>query len=447
MYISGYMLDDQVVSMDGSTSLKFQADGNLVLRFGDDREAIWSSKTNPVAAGGYARLRYETGNLVVRDADDNWQWGCDTANISRPNNGYHLVVITQCAFLIYEDMNGQLHSLWNTEDDGCKNVGCDCSGIDSYSLPTLSPTQSPTPSPTSNPTKFPTPSPTASPIPTSAPTEYPTQSPIPSPTNTPTMQGFCVWNAKGADVDHYNGQYNYGGIQNGKCYFVKDSCSTSTGEKYYLQASFADEITLYWVIYNRLDPFNYYDKAPYCNEQPINNGNVPYCSDFWLWYDSNSNSYQAISDMTLSQTNCPSLECDQLVLSNSGNNKCNQVFTRYTASNQDNVFRADDGTFLFFNQNAFRWYCSDNNYADVCVGTFNIFEHYIHSEFDGWYQIYDSNPNENSFSITVHASNGDVASDAAIFTCVATQNPTTSPSKESTYHPTQGKYLDCIKQK
>ena len=130
---------DQIWSMDQTTKLNFQSDGNFVLYLDGAAQSIWRSITNPLAAGGYVELRNETGNLVIRDADDNWHWDTSTNNMNRQNNGYHLVVITQCAFLIYEDINGQLHSLWNSQND-TKNRNSDCSKIDSYSFPTVDPT-------------------------------------------------------------------------------------------------------------------------------------------------------------------------------------------------------------------------------------------------------------------------------------------------------------------
>merc|ERR1712228_720513 len=184
---------DRIWSVDGTTRLSFQTDGNLVLRFAD--EAIWSSGTDDIASGGRFILQSSDGNLVVRDESDNSQWSSGTGDGNRENNGYHLVVITQCAFLIYEDISGKFHGLLNTEDDGC--VGCNCSGT-SYSFPTLSPTQSPSEHPTTVPTMQPTLEPTSNPtsspslIPTISPTEgpitfQPTTSPSINPTNNPTL--------------------------------------------------------------------------------------------------------------------------------------------------------------------------------------------------------------------------------------------------------------------
>ena len=184
---------DRLWSMDGTTSLQFSDSGKFVLKFEpDNNKSIWRAETNEQKEGDYVILKYTNGVLRVRNKSDDTKWSSNTGDVDRENNGYHLVVITQCAFLIYEDMNGQLHTLWNTEDDGCKNVGCDCSGIDSYSFPTLSPTQSPTPSPTyapvPAPTRPPTPSPSLSPTPSPSPfpTNSPTMRPSPEPTSNPT---------------------------------------------------------------------------------------------------------------------------------------------------------------------------------------------------------------------------------------------------------------------
>ena len=178
---------DKINSSDGSTGLRFQNDGNLVLRLGG--VSIWSSVTDSHAEGGRVILKYGNGNLVIRDKDDDTVWDSGTGDLNRENNIYHLVVIKECAFVLHQHTNGSLYSLWDTESDKPDRES-NCSVMSSYSLPTVAPTQAPTSqparSPTLLPTSFPTPSPTLNPtFPTHNPTQYPITS---SPTTVPTTQ-------------------------------------------------------------------------------------------------------------------------------------------------------------------------------------------------------------------------------------------------------------------
>eukprot|EP01084_Bolivina_argentea_P156666 273031_1 len=229
-----------------------------------------------------------------------------------------------------------------------------------------------------------------------------------------TSQTLCIWNTVSDsnvnNFDHLNGEYVASGTQQGKTYYVKNAglCSSS----YYLQYIWDGEYNQnWWAIYDHLDGSQYIYQQPYC-ENPVPN-NPWECSAGWFTW----NPQRRVDYMTIALGKCPSLTCDQMILSNSGVTECNKAFTRYTLSGHNNVFKSYDNTYLFFNQHTFKWYCSNANYADQC-GDDNSFFNYVRSNNDGWNDVIEGN------SFNTILSNGNTTT----FSCIATSNPSTAPT-------------------
>jgi len=141
--------------------------------------------------------------------------------------------------------------------------------------------------------------------------------------------------------------------------------------------------------------------------------------------------------MNASLGSCQSLACDQIVVSNSSEAICNQAFMRDTNTSQDNVFRSGDGlTYLFFNKNAFRWYCSGDNYANICESGWNNFKHHLRSipSPDRWYDMVEGQTTIIPMTI---ASGKSADAQSVEFKCLQTPSPTKSPTHLPTLAPSR----------
>ncbi len=108
-------IGDQLVSPDGRAAMILQTDGNLVLYRTDNRQALWSSKTN---GRGVVRANLQSdGNLVLVDRNDAPLWASNTrgtlpgVNLSVQNDGNAVL-----EGAVYLPTGGA----WSTESSGFK---------------------------------------------------------------------------------------------------------------------------------------------------------------------------------------------------------------------------------------------------------------------------------------------------------------------------------------
>eukprot|EP01084_Bolivina_argentea_P288657 495499_1 len=170
----------------------------------------------------------------------------------------------------------------------------------------------------------------------------------------------CVWNSLNY-YDWYNGEYNK--VPNvtfhGYPYFVKDTpatCGTIYLHNYYDDTE--DYERDYWQIATSLTEY-YVTYSPYCDASPHPSNPTSCVSNGGNWYQfEETQGKEKLYDMTVTDGPCPTLNCDTIQLSNTGLAQCDQIFTRNTNYNNVWQYGTYPYTYLYFNQNTFRWYCS-----------------------------------------------------------------------------------------
>eukprot|EP01084_Bolivina_argentea_P138130 243253_1 len=240
----------------------------------------------------------------------------------------------------------------------------------------------------------------------------------------------CVWNSHNSR-DHYNGEYTIASTtQLNKPYWTKSSSCSSSSTQYiqYVQDSYG----YWWMIGDSLQP-TYIDGQPYC-EKPIPSNPVLCTTGWHYWYSSIN--YGQLS-LTVTDGKCPTLQCNKIKLSNTGYSECNKVFIK--DNNMDNVY-INGITYLYFNKQTFKWYCSNTLGINECSNDISITHFYMSSENDGWFDI--------NIDQTVPwvLNNGNTATVECIGntqyptihpTLAPTKNPSVNPSKNPSVSPTK----------
>ena len=228
----------------------------------------------------------------------------------------------------------------------------------------------------------------------------------------------CVWNSVGIR-DHYNGEYVLqNGDSAGRPYWKLSSNTCPLSSSYYLSYVQDDERWWCWMIGDTLQS-TYISRQPYCEDGNIRDPTK--CTAGWYYWIVGSNDPLKSLPMTVSDGSCPSLQCDEVKLSNTGYTQCDKTFVRNRFF--DNVFQNVNGTYLYFNKHTFKWYCSDILNHTECADVTNS---YVSSKDDGWNDVNIGH----SFQLVLDNTN------IATFECVeSTPNPTANPSLPTTASP------------
>ena len=128
--------------------------------------------------------------------------------------------------------------------------------------------------------------------------------------------------------------------------------------------------------------------------------------------------------MTVIAGSCPSLPCEKINLQNTNTTECDGIFT--ADPSMDNVFTKGT-TYLYFNKQTFKWYCSGTLGIYECGNDDTITHYHVCSSNDGWQDL--SADSTSNWPLD----NGNTAT----FSCIGpTTSPTKSPSSNPSTQPT-----------
>eukprot|EP01083_Nonionella_stella_P132923 404137_1 len=230
-------------------------------------------------------------------------------------------------------------------------------------------------------------------------------------------QTLCVWNSHN-DWDHLNGEYIFSGTwstgHGSFQYWKRSSPSCPDHTQYLFAAWYQPDMFHFWTFQTSLTT-DWTEGYPDCSKDT---GVVPHdpsqCQNGWFLFDAKTGTFTALT-ITVSNARCPSLSCGAMKVSNTRNNKCDQLFSKHAI--MDNVFQYNSGsgtTYLYFNPFTFKWYCSDILDVYNCNDDYTITHPHLTSKYDGWIDVTIGG------QFTWYISNDAIAT----FKCLATQHPT-----------------------